>query len=174
MWKYTENGGDGMGLLTPVDYAIIIGFALLVLIFKVVRDWYGIREVPRKIDEKAAELLREEGYFIQARAAVKFIDFAIEGRRHRQRVKADLVVRRGLKKFVVEVNAQRGGSVRNADIRRRLLEYQLAFAPNGIITVDMDKERIRLTTISNRRWLVNLVALAASLALGAVLYLLAR
>ncbi len=163
-----------MGLLTPVDYAIIIGFALLVLIFKVVRDWYGIREVPRKIDEKAAELLREEGYFIQARAAVKFIDFAIEGRRHRQRVKADLVVRRGLKKFVVEVNAQRGGSVRNADIRRRLLEYQLAFAPNGIITVDMDKERIRLTTISNRRWLVNLVALAASLALGAVLYLLAR
>lgn len=163
-----------MGLLTPVDYAIIIGFALLVLIFKVVRDWYGIREVPRKIDEKAAELLREEGYFIQARAAVKFIDFAIEGRRHRQRVKADLVVRRGLKKFVVEVNAQRGGSVRNADIRRRLLEYQLAFAPNGIITVDMDKERIRLTTISNRRWLVNLVALAAALALGAVLYLLAR
>jgi hypothetical protein len=83
-------------------------------------------------------------------------------------------VRRGLKKYVVEVNAQQGGSVRNADIRRRLLEYQIAFAPNGIITVDMDKERIRMITISNRRWLLNLLALAAALALGAVLYLLVR
>lgn len=163
-----------MGLLTKADYAIIIGFALLLLVYKVVRDWYGIREVPRKIDGKAAELLEEEGYFIQARAAVKFIDFDIDGRRHRQRVKADLVVRRGLKKYVVEVNAQHGGSVRNADIRRRILEYQVAFAPNGIITVDMDKGRIRLTTISTRRWLVNLLALAAALTLGAVIYLLAR
>lgn len=163
-----------MGMLTTADIIIIISFAILLLVYKIVRDWYGIREVPRKIDEKAAELLREEGYFVQARAAVKFIDFDIEGRRHRQRVKADLIVRQGLKKYVVEVNAQQGGNVRNADIRRRLLEYQIAFSPNGIITVDMDKERIRLITISNRRWLLNLLALAAALALGAVIYLLAR
>lgn len=163
-----------MGMLTTADLIIIVSFALLLLVYKIVRDWYGIREIPRKIDEKAAELLRDEGYFVQARAAVKFIDFDIEGRSHRQRVKADLIVRRGLKKYVVEVNAQQGGSVRNADIRRRLLEYQIAFAPNGIITVDMDKERIRMITISNRRWLLNLLALAAALALGAGRYLLVR
>lgn len=163
-----------MGMLTTADYFIIATFALLVLVYKVVRDWYGIREVPRKIDDKAADFLREEGYFIQARAAVKYIVFDIEGRRHQQKVKADLVVRQGLKKYVVEVNAKDSGSVRNADIRRRLLEYQIAFAPNGIITVDMDKERIRLITVSNRRWLVSLLALAAALALGAVIYLLVR
>lgn len=97
-----------MGMLTTADLIIIVSFALLLLVYKIVRDWYGIREIPRKIDEKAAELLRDEGYFVQARAAVKFIDFDIEGRSHRQRVKADLIVRRGLKKYVVEVNAQQG------------------------------------------------------------------
>lgn len=161
--------------MTTVDYIIIATFAALLLVHKVVRDWYGVREVPRKIDLKAAELLREEGYFIQARAAVKFVDFDIDGRHHRQKVKADLVVRQGLKKYVVEVNArQGGGGVRNADIRRRLLEYQVAFSPNGILTVDMDKGKIRLITINNRRRLVSFLALATALALGAVIYLLVR
>ncbi|HOB35014.1 MAG: hypothetical protein GX090_00350 [Firmicutes bacterium] len=163
-----------MGILTTVDLAIIAVFAALLLLYKVVRDWYGIREVPRRIDNQAADMLREEGYFVQARAAVKFIDFAIEGRRHRQKVKADLVVRRGLKKYVVEVNSKDGTSVRNADIRRRLLEYQIAFAPSGILMVDVDTGRTKLIVINNRRRLVTMLALAVALALGAVLYLLAR
>ncbi len=60
-------------MLTAIDYIIIASFAFLLLLYKVVRDWYGIRDVPRRIDEKAADLLREEGYHVQARAAVKFI-----------------------------------------------------------------------------------------------------
>lgn len=163
-----------MGVLTTVDYIIIAAFVGLFLLYRVARDWYGFRETPRRIDNKAADMLREEGYFIQARAAVKFIDFDIEGRLHRQKVKADLVVRRGLKKYVVEVNAKDGGSVRNADIRRRLLEYQIAFAPNGILTVDLDRDKIRLTTVSNRHRLLTMLALGAALSLGAVIYLLVR
>lgn len=162
-----------MGMLTTSDYIIIASFAGLFLLYRLVRNWYGIREAPRRIDIKAADMLREEGYFIQARSVIKYLDFNIEGRMHRQKVKADLIVRRGLKKYVVEVNTKEG-SVRNADIRRRLLEYQIAFAPNGILTVDMDKENIRLITVNNRRWLVTVLSLSAALALGAVLYLLVR
>lgn len=160
--------------LTAIDYIIIASFAFLLLLYKVVRDWYGTRDVPRRIDEKAAELLREEGYRVLARAAVKFIDFDIEGKVHRQKVKADLVVRRGIKKYVVEVNAKDSGSVRNADIRRRILEYKIAFAPQGIITVDMDRERMRIIKINSRRWLNTVLALGAAAALGAVIYLLVR
>ena len=130
--------------------------------------------MPRRIDEKAAELLREEGYRVLARAAVKFIDFDIEGKVHRQKVKADLVVRRGIKKYVVEVNAKDSGSVRNADIRRRILEYKIAFAPHGIITVDMDRERMRIIKINSRRWLNTVLALGAAAARGAVIYLFVR
>jgi len=160
--------------LTAIDYIIIASFAFLLLLYKVVRDWYGTRDVPRRIDEKAAELLREEGYRVLARAAVKFIDFDIEGKVHRQKVKADLVVRRGIKKYVVEVNARDSGSVRNADIRRRILEYKIAFAPHGIITVDMDRERMRIIKINSRRWLNTVLALGAAAALGAVIYLFVR
>lgn len=160
-------------MLTATDYIIIAVFGCMLLLYKVVRDWYGIRETPRKIDEQAADLLREEGYRIMARAAVKFIDFDLDGKKHRQKVKADLVARRGLRKYVVEVNAKDSGSVRNADLRRRLLEYKLAFAPSGIMTIDVDRERIRLITISNRRWLTALVAAGALASLGAVIYLLA-
>ncbi|HOC05706.1 MAG: hypothetical protein ACOX21_09530 [Bacillota bacterium] len=160
--------------LTAIDYIIIASFAFLLLLYKVVRDWYGTRDVPRRIDEKAAELLREEGYRVLARAAVKFIDFDIEGKVHRQKVKADLVVRRGIKKYVVEVNAKDSGSVRNADIRRRILEYKIAFAPHGIITVDMDRERMRIIKINSRRWLNTVLALGAAAALGAVIYLFVR
>lgn len=160
--------------LTAIDYIIIASFAFLLLLYKVVRDWYGTRDVPRRIDEKAADLLREEGYRVLARAAVKFIDFDIEGKVHRQKVKADLVVRRGIKKYVVEVNAKDSGSVRNADIRRRILEYKIAFAPQGIITVDMDRERMRIIKINSRRWLNTVLALGAAAALGAVIYLFVR
>lgn len=160
--------------LTSIDYIIIASFAFLLLLYKVVRDWYGTRDVPRRIDEKAADLLREEGYRVLARAAVKFIDFDIEGKVHRQKVKADLVVRQGIKKYVVEVNARDSGSVRNADIRRRILEYKIAFAPHGIITVDMDRERMRIIRINSRRWLNTVLALGAAAALGAVIYLFVR
>lgn len=160
--------------LTSIDYIIIASFAFLLLLYKVVRDWYGTRDVPRRIDEKAADLLREEGYRVLARAAVKFIDFDIEGKVHRQKVKADLVVRQGIKKYVVEVNARDSGSVRNADIRRRILEYKIAFAPHGIITVDMDRERMRIIKINSRRWLNTVLALGAAAALGAVIYLFVR
>lgn len=160
--------------LTIIDYIIIGSFAFLLLLYKVVRDWYGTRDLPRRIDEKAADLLREEGYRVQARAAVKFIDFDIEGKIHRQKVKADLVVRQGLKKYVVEVNAKDSGSVRNADIRRRILEYKIAFAPSGIITVDMDKKRIRIIRINSRRWLNTVLAMGAAATLGAVIYLFVR
>lgn len=160
--------------MQTADYIIIAVFGFLFLLYKLVRDWYGIRENPRRVDEKAAELLKEEGYYVQALAAVKFIDFDIEGRRHRQKVKADLVVRQGLRKYIVEVNAKEGGSVRNADIRRRILEYQIAFAPHGILTVDLDKGNIKLITINNRRWLVSALALATAFSLGAVIYLLVR
>lgn len=149
-------------------------FGFLLLLYKFLRDWYGTRDVPRKIDEQAAKLLREEGYRIQARAAVKYIDFAIEGKTQRQKVKADLVVRRGLKKYVAEVNAKEAGSVRNADIRRRILEYQIAFAPSGIMTVDMDRERVKIITIGNRRRLTQVVAAGAVASLGALVYLLTR
>jgi hypothetical protein len=157
-----------------MDYAIMGIFGFLLLLYKFLRDWYGTRDVPRKIDEQAAKLLREEGYRIQARAAVKYIDFAIEGKTQRQKVKADLVVRRGLKKYVAEVNAKEAGSVRNADIRRRILEYQIAFAPSGIMTVDMDRERVKIITIGNRRYFTQVVAAGVVACLGALVYLLTR
>lgn len=161
-------------MLRAMDYAIMGIFGFLLLLYKFLRDWYGTRDVPRKIDEQAAKLLREEGYRIQARAAVKYIDFAIEGKTQRQKVKADLVVRRGLKKYVAEVNAKEAGSVRNADIRRRILEYQIAFAPSGIMTVDMDRERVKIITIGNRRRFTQVVAAGAVASLGALVYLLTR
>ncbi len=161
-------------MLRAMDYAIMGIFGFLLLLYKFLRDWYGTRDVPRKIDEQAAKLLREEGYRIQARAAVKYIDFAIEGKTQRQKVKADLVVRRGLKKYVAEVNAKEAGSVRNADIRRRILEYQIAFAPSGIMTVDMDRERVKIITIGNRRRLTQVVAAGVVACLGALVYLLTR
>ena len=86
-----------MGILTTVDLAIIAVFAALLLLYKVVRDWYGIREVPGELTTRRGGHAAGRGILCQARAAVKFIDFAIEGRRHRQKVKADLVVRRDLR-----------------------------------------------------------------------------
>lgn len=161
-------------MLNTADWIIIACFGALVLLYLFVRDWYGVREQPRKVDILAAEMLQEHGYRVTARAAVKFIDFDIGGRDHRQRVKADLVVRRGLKKFVVEVNAKAAGGVRNADIRRRLLEYQVAFGPDGILAVDLDRGTIREIRISNRRKLLKLLGVATAAALGAVLFLLVR
>ncbi len=161
-------------LLTTTDIIIIGSFLLLLCLYFFVHDWYGIREQPRRIDLKAAGMLAEHGYRTTAKAAVRTIYFTIGERKHRQQVKADLIVRRGLRKYVVEVNARDGSSVRNADIRRRLLEYQVAFSPDAIIAFDADRNRLRVIKVSNRRRLLIFLGLAAAAALGAVLYLLVR
>ncbi|MTI94877.1 MAG: hypothetical protein FH749_05225 [Firmicutes bacterium] len=162
-------------MLTAFDYALICSFAFLILLYRFVRDWYGYRETPRKLEHEAAEFLQEQGYRIRALAVVKYLDFRIDERKHLQKVRADLVVTSGFKKYVVEVNARSGtSSVRNADIRRRILEYQIAFNPHGIISVDMDKGKLRTIVISNRRIVQHILAMATALCLGAVLYLLLR
>ncbi len=161
-------------LLTTVDIIIICSFVALVCLYFIVRQWPVTHEQPRRIDIKAAEKLAEHGYRTSAKAVVKPIEFTIGHRQHRQQVKADLIVRRGLKKYVVEVNARDGSSVRNADIRRRLLEYQVAFGPDAIISFDVDRNRLRIIEISNRRRLLLFLGMAAAVALGAVIYLLVR
>lgn len=160
-------------MLTVIDYVIIGVFAFLFLLYKIFRDWYGTRDLPRKIDEQAADLLRGEGYHVQARAAIKFVDFNFAGKAHRQKVKADLVVRKGLKRYVVEVNTKDSGTLRDADSRRRFLEYKIAFAPNGIMSLDMDRERIRIITIDNRRPIGRTFIVVAAI-IGIVAYLIFR
>ena len=156
--------------MTGTDWIILTGFAALFFCYRFFRDWHGHREAPRRVDLQAAQYLREQGYLVQAKGAVRIIQFKIDDTTHEQDVKADLIVRRGLKKYVVEVNAKDSGSPRNADIRRRLLEYQLAFSPNGIISLDMDKKKLRLVQVNNRRFLIHLLAMATCLALGVLLY----
>ena len=131
---------------------IIIALVVLLLVaWMRLRAWAS-RGTRRAMDraqragagEKAAErLLSEQGYRIVDRQVRCVWWIEIDGEEEEVELRADLLVERGGERFVAEVKT----GVNAPDpafppTRRQLLEYALAFAPYGVLLVDMEDEEI--------------------------------
>jgi Holliday junction resolvase-like predicted endonuclease len=95
--------------------------------------------------EQAAEhLLKALGYRIAARQARGRYALEIDGDRGEVDLVADLLVERDGVRLVAEVKTGKWGRrVGQADTRRQLLEYQLAFDVNAVLLVDVETGRVR-------------------------------
>lgn len=104
------------------------------------RNWKIRRRFRRgEIAEKnAVKFLRHRGYRILAAQLQETIVVYVDGIPQKSTVRADFLVRRGWKTYIVEVKSGQQGTVRLPHVRRQLLEYKLVYQPDGILLLDME------------------------------------
>ena len=128
---------------------IILGLLAAVGVWAYARRAYaGARASRRRAEvgrrhQRAIELLEEHGYTVREVGATVSLTTRVDGRVHEGEVQADLIATQGRRTFVVHL---RGGDSRRLTarpVRRQLLEYVVAYRPDGILLVDLDRRRVR-------------------------------
>lgn len=88
-------------------------------------------------EKHAIRFLRQKGYQILDAQLQKNFTVEVNGERQKMTVRADYLVRKKGKTYVVEVKSGKQGDVALTHVRRQLLEYSMVYQPDGIILLDM-------------------------------------
>ncbi len=87
--------------------------------------------------------MRRAGYRIEAEQVSGRVRVRVDGKWEEFTVRADAMVRRRRRRYVVEIKAgQANASVADRATRRQLLEYTRVFDVDGALLVDVPGERI--------------------------------
>lgn len=171
----------------PLLYRWLLFFVGTLFIVQTVRLWWS-RAAPRLAfdlrkrraaegEREAESLLRSVGYAIEARQPRTRIVYGLDHEEIAVDVRADLLVRRGSKRYVAEVKTgARATQIRDRATRRQILEYAHAFEVDGVLLVDADCGRVSVVHVPERairtrasRRTVWTLSLAAVLVVSAVL-----
>lgn len=97
----------------------------------------------KKAEREAVFFLEKRGYRILNQQLSKPVKIYLNGKAHTSTIRADLLVRKGLKTYIVEVKSGQQGSGTLPNVRRQLLEYALVFRPSGMLLLDMEHGKLR-------------------------------
>ncbi len=125
-------------------------------------------------ERAAVRYLQDAGFTILGTQVAGSYTLEVDGEPVAVLVRADVLVERDGRRWVVEVKSGRfAPRIDHAATRRQLLEYRLAFDVDGVLLFDAEATALRVITFPDvpqgprpRTWLV-LVALALALAAGA-------
>lgn len=140
-------------MLQRLPLELLLGLALLgvvamsgALTLKSAR-WWRRRRMLRRFargregEIRAAGLLARHGFRVVATQATGSWRMKVGGEWHEGHVRADALVSRRGRLFVVEVKTgNKAPDPTSAATRRQLLEYQQVFHPDGILLADMETE----------------------------------
>ena len=118
---------------------LVLGVALALLFVSWSRDkWtrHQRRAVARRAqsgENRAEKLLAQRGYTILDAQVRRPVVMSVDGERVESFIKADYLVRKDGRDFLVEVKTGKQANVRLPNVRRQLFEYQ------NILFIDMNK-----------------------------------
>ena len=178
-----------------MDTSTISGLFLLALAVGImlalrVRAWIQRRRMQQRFsrgrdgERKAATLLRREGYHVLDEQATRETRMWVDGRQMAVRVRADYVVERGGKKYVVEVKTgKKATNPASTATRRQLLEYERVYNADGLLLADMEQNRLSRVWFEDipvrkvrhfrsqiRHGFLGVVILLVGMSLGMILY----
>ncbi len=93
-------------------------------------------------ENEAERILRSAGYEIVDRQPKVTIIIGVNGQDHAGYLQADYLVKRAKEKFVVVVKQGEGNDPTEPIFRRKLLELEHVFAPDGLLLLDLNEGRI--------------------------------
>ena len=137
--------------MTTEQIAILLLLCLVVLLC--IHAWWQAGRGSRRARARAARagsgesaaeaLLIDLGFLILDRQVRCLWWIGVDGEEEEVELRADLLVERDGKRFVAEVKTgTQAPDPAFPSTRRQLLEYSLAFAPYGVLLVDMEAEEI--------------------------------
>jgi hypothetical protein len=121
-------------------------------------------------EREAARYLQDTGFTILGTQVASTYTLTVDDAPMAIDVRADLVVEKGARRFVVEVKTGKvAPRLDTPATRRQLLEYQLAFEVDGVLLFDAEARALRTVTFPDARpprgtsgWLVLVLALLAA------------
>ncbi len=129
-----------------------LGVLLLLAFIALIRNTWASRQQTRRTRAaaergRAAELsapqaLERRGFRVLRRHPEGALDWRLDGEPQTAEVKADLLVSRDGRRYVVEVKTGRGTRPTKRETRRQLLEYALAYDVDGVLLLDADSDRL--------------------------------
>ena len=131
-------------MLTTTDLwilAFLAGIALTIFGMKLLKKHRGRKNVKKGIkgEKVARALLKKEGYKILHEQLEDTVVMTVQDKVHECKVRADFYVKKGMKKYIVEVKSGQNVKATLPEIRRQLLEYDLVFRPDGMLFLDTNK-----------------------------------
>ena len=90
-------------------------------------------------ESEAEKLLMRRGYTILEAQVRRPVVMHVDGERIESFIKADYLVSKGGRTYLVEVKTGKQANVRLPNVRRQLFEYQNIFQTDGILFMDMNK-----------------------------------
>ncbi len=138
-----------------------LGFALLVLVVVLFGAWAQRWESRARMvrasagEREAASMLRACGFTIVRSQVTVEYPVVLDGETLAMGLRADYLVAKDGAYFIAEVKTgARAPRIDTAATRRQLLEYEVAFAVDGVLLVDADAGRIHTVvfpTLAKRR-----------------------
>ena len=135
--------------MKPVDLfilGIVFGALFVYYLIRLFKN-YKLRHQSKKAkraERLAMKILSEHGYTVLAEQKRVPIVTKIDGRKYKNHVAADFIVKKNGLKYVVDVKTgKQTERPTAADIRRQLLEYYLIYHVDGVLLVDMENKTIR-------------------------------
>ena len=135
----------------PVNQlAVVIAVLLLVTALGVVSHrWYVRLRLRRRwsrarsMERQAAKLLENYGYTVLGHQVETRYEVLVDGKPTEVLLRADYLVSRGGRQFIVEVKSgQVAPRLDTAATRRQLLEYRVAFQVDGVLLVDGEERQV--------------------------------
>jgi len=101
------------------------------------------RRSGRRGEERAIALLRRKGYRLLAREVCATVRVRVDGETEEYTVRADALVRRFWRRYVVEIKTGASATLAHRATRRQVFEYAAAFRCSGVLLVNADERKIR-------------------------------
>ena len=127
-------------------WGIILGIIIVFVLGKTIKK-QRTRKILKRAksgEKKAISFMEQHGYRVIELQSRKKIITEINGTAHESTIIADMIVRKGLFKYIVEVKTQGQASPTLPNVRRQMMEYYLMFQPHGVIFLDMDRGKMRM------------------------------
>ena len=105
--------------------------------------FYLYKRKGKKAEQKAIKLLKKNGYKIESFQTTAKGKLLQDDEKVNFFIRADLIVSKGKKKFIVEVKSGKAASIEEINTRRQLLEYSKVFNNNNLILIDTEKNKIK-------------------------------
>ncbi len=127
-------------------WAVLLGIVIFFVVVKTLKKMRlkKILKRARSGEKKAISFMEQRGYRVVELQCRKKIITEINGTAHESTIIADMIVRKGLFKYIVEVKTQGQASPTLPNVRRQMMEYYLMYQPHGVIFLDMERGKMRM------------------------------
>ena len=127
-------------------WGIILAIIIVFVLGKTIRKQRSRKILKRAKsgEKKAIGFMEQRGYRVVELQSRKKVITEINGTAHESTIIADMIVRKGIFKYIVEVKTQGQASPTLPNVRRQMMEYYLMYQPHGVIFLDMDRGKMRL------------------------------